>query len=323
MNNERMEKIQEKDTNEYINKLLLYLRQIINCEIQLLDVEKTKQKYLEAIENLNKSDSASIQNKDCPEKPILEEVKYFDFEMLVLTGISSAIGLGVAWLAGAFTPASSILSYLIWGGATSIMPILNHLAFIKTKEQLLDSYNKEMIKYNNELNEYEESIDERTKKVIREKKEKLDYEYKIEKLDELSAEVKNTLSILYGKNVVHKKYQKFEAILSIYEYISTKRTKSLEFLNNDKGAYNLYEEEVLTGKDAKFEEKFVDIEASDCQQQFYYDTSSNKYLVLLSLANKLANIRNRQEINDLLQTEIEKQEELQTVVLNEKPPIKK
>jgi len=351
MKNERMEKIQEKNTDDYINKLLVYLRQIINCEIQLLDVEKTKQKYLQTIENLNKKESSpsetaknimSIEKPTKPIKPVLkEDMSSFGFSDFLKNAGFFVGGLTLAWLVEAFIiPGSIILPFIIWGGVTTIPTIQKKLDLKNDKKLKTSKYNIDIDEYEQKMDEYQRQITdmeniitrEQEEKAINEnniKNEKEAYEYKIEKLNELSIKIKNTLSILYEKNILHKKYQNLEAVLSIYEYLSTERTKSLGLINNDKGAYNLYEEEVLTRKDSKFVEQFVDStnrnngDNINNQQPFYYDSSSKIYQVLLSLASKLDRINTKEEVNALLQAIIQEQEKLQTVILNETPPIKK
>lgn len=74
-----------------------------------------------------------------------------------------------------------------------------------------------------------------------EKKKMLDN--KIEELKYRKAETMKLLNRVYSLGVVQKKYCNFIAIGTLYEYFANGRTVSLELTPNDKGAYNLYEEE--------------------------------------------------------------------------------
>lgn len=55
------------------------------------------------------------------------------------------------------------------------------------------------------------------------------------------------LNQLYAWNIIHPKYRHLEACGMFLEYLSTGRTHSLEAEGADRGAYNIYEEELYRG----------------------------------------------------------------------------
>ncbi len=52
------------------------------------------------------------------------------------------------------------------------------------------------------------------------------------------------LSQMLACNIVHKKYRSRECMLRLYDYLDTGRTKSLELIPGDEGAYNILEKEI-------------------------------------------------------------------------------
>lgn len=115
------------------------------------------------------------------------------------------------------------------------------------KGHLQKEYDKE---YSYEMKEYDrlKSIDE--KRVRNENIIRGNIQREIEILEEKYADSKKRLDEFYNYNIVDQKYwHNIVAISSFYQYLSEKRTYSLEFDQNtgDRGAYNIYNEEAQRG----------------------------------------------------------------------------
>lgn len=116
------------------------------------------------------------------------------------------------------------------------------------------SSNKEQAEYDSDykyrLNEYDrlKSVDE--KRVRNENIIRGNIQREIEILEEKYADSKKRLNEFYNYNIVDQKYwHNIVAISSFYQYLSEKRTYSLEFdqKTGDRGAYNIYNEEAQRG----------------------------------------------------------------------------
>lgn len=116
------------------------------------------------------------------------------------------------------------------------------------------SSNKEQAEYDSDykyrLNEYDrlKSVDE--KRVRNENIIRGNIQREIEILEEKYADSKKRLNEFYSYNIVDQKYwHNIVAISSFYQYLSEKRTYSLEFdqKTGDRGAYNIYNEEAQRG----------------------------------------------------------------------------
>lgn len=116
------------------------------------------------------------------------------------------------------------------------------------------SSNKEQAEYDSDykyrLNEYDrlKSVDE--KRVRNENIIRGNIQREIEFLEEKYSDSKKRLDEFYNYNIVDQKYwHNIVAISSFYQYLSEKRTYSLEFdqKTGDRGAYNIYNEEAQRG----------------------------------------------------------------------------
>jgi hypothetical protein len=99
-------------------------------------------------------------------------------------------------------------------------------------------------------NEAIERLNERIRVENRENRQRRQKQIQMltQERDRISQSCDRTLQVLdayYGKNIVAKKYQhNLVAISSFYEYLNLGRTRSLELNGSDKGAYNIFENEI-------------------------------------------------------------------------------
>ena len=109
-------------------------------------------------------------------------------------------------------------------------------------------YEQDMFAYEDEIFRYKIRLSKEELRIKKQKAEKRLYEEQTMRMDELIVHAKETLSTLYGLNLLHRKYQNFAAVASMYDYLSTGRTSSLTRYENDPGAYNIYEDDMRVGK---------------------------------------------------------------------------
>lgn len=115
------------------------------------------------------------------------------------------------------------------------------------KENLQKEYDKE---YNYKMQEYDRLKKEDEKRVRNENIIRGNIQREIEILEEKYADSKKRLDEFYNYNIVGQKYRyNIVIISSFYQYLSEKRTFSLEFdqKTGDQGAYNIYNEEAQRG----------------------------------------------------------------------------
>lgn len=152
-------------------------------------------------------------------------------------------------LTGAVNEAASIFGSLIFSliiGAICGAIVVAIVANIK-KENLQKEYDKE---YSYEMKEYDRLKNEDEKRVRNENIIRGHIQQEIEVLEEKYGESKKRLEEFYNYNIVDRKYwHNIVAISSFYQYLSEKRTYSLEFdqKTGDRGAYNIYNEEAQRG----------------------------------------------------------------------------
>lgn len=152
-------------------------------------------------------------------------------------------------LIGAVNEAASIFGSLIFSmivGAICGAIVVAIAANIR-KENLQKEYDKE---YSYKIKEYDRLKKEDEKRVRKENIIRGNIQREIEILEEKYADSKKRLNEFYNYNIVDKKYwHNIVAISSFYQYLSEKRTYSLEFdqKTGDQGAYNIYNEEAQRG----------------------------------------------------------------------------
>ncbi len=115
------------------------------------------------------------------------------------------------------------------------------------KVNIQKEYDKE---YSYKMKEYDRLKNEDEKRVRNENIIRGNIQREIEILEEKYADSKNRLNEFYNYNIVDQKYwHNIVAISSFYQYLSEKRTYSLEFdqKTGDRGAYNIYNEEAQRG----------------------------------------------------------------------------
>lgn len=115
------------------------------------------------------------------------------------------------------------------------------------KGNIQKEYDKE---YSYKMKEYDRLKNEDEKRVRNENIIRGNIQREIEILEEKYADSKNRLDEFYNYNIVDQKYwHNIVAISSFYQYLSEKRTYSLEFdqKTGDRGAYNIYNEEAQRG----------------------------------------------------------------------------
>jgi len=227
------------------NLLLEYLRNILHCEAERIALESTLQENSEHIAKL------------CPGGTLPKEPKA---PIQVLKEVSSKQGRFIM----AIIPISAVvvLNILTSGYfeafvGLAILFSIYQLTFginrdKKQAQKLFESQNQtyeiNLVKYKHELERYQEQRRNEQLRLNHETAQKQLYENQSERVNELLSKVKDTLSTLYGLNVLHEKYQNLEAVASIYDCISTGRTSNLSRSDNDPGAYNIYEDDVRAGK---------------------------------------------------------------------------
>jgi len=102
--------------------------------------------------------------------------------------------------------------------------------------------------YEEEMAQYQDRLKKEKRRMRDEAIHKQIYEEQLIRLEELVTHAEETRSTLYELNILHGSYKNFQAVASIYNYLSTGRTSSLVRSGSDPGAYNLYEEDVRIGK---------------------------------------------------------------------------
>jgi len=217
-----------------IETLLEYLRDIIHCETSLIGFESTLQRNREIISQL--CIPQRFAPPTMPNMPQEEKAK--------VAGRVGKTGIGVAL---SFTPAVVIAApYAIYQATFGMKKDKKKVQ--ESNELEMGIYNEKLFAYEDEMLRYNLRLQKEELRINDETIKKQLYEEQSSRISELITHTKETLVVLYGLNILHRNYQHFSAVSSIYDYLSTGRTNTLARLGNDPGAYNIYEEDVRIGK---------------------------------------------------------------------------
>jgi len=309
-------------SDQSIAALLAYLRDVLHCESTLIGFESTIQQNREIMANL-------CIPKTLPPLPVKpdrpQEITPSKTGRLGKAGVSGALGLIV--------PPIGLLAGAVATYQATIGIGRDKKNARKVYDSKVQTYNQRASEYEDEMRSYQAQQNEDNLRISQESAQKQLYEDQSSELNNLISHTKETLSILYGMNVLHKKYQNLVAVASVYDYLSTGRTTSLARTGNDPGAYNIYEEDVRIGKIMNVigmvgkqiigtVNKMAD--SVRYQQQALYDavTEGNELQRSLStqLSSQLSGVNERQDRSNILQEEILKQEKLRTDALREHNP---
>jgi hypothetical protein len=217
------------------------LRDIIYCETSLIGYDSIIQENHIAIGKLCVARSLPPP----PSKPIPPE------ENVASKGskqIKAATKAGIA-TASLFTPAAPI-------GIIALGVQAYGLGKEKKKaeaayEQELKLYNQHLVEHEKQMLHHQDILDDEEMRMSTEAAQKKLYESQSDRINELISHARTTLAALYETNILHVKYQNFVATASIYDYLSTGRTASLIRVDNDPGAYNLFEDDLRFGRVVK------------------------------------------------------------------------
>lgn len=224
----------------------------------ILDMEKNIYIQKNTLENMYQKRN-SLGRKITIEMPNCEraETDYIEYMLrvgLIFGAIGFVIGLFARWgefwdnsgiFAIILAPLFGIFIALIAGIASAIVIGPFVALYISHKEQA--EYNSD---YQYRINEYDKlkSIDDN--RVKNENIMRANLQIEIDSLEKKYKESKARLVKFYCYDIIDKKYwYNIVAISSFYQYLSEKRTYSLEFdqKTGDRGAYNIYNEEAQRG----------------------------------------------------------------------------
>jgi len=103
-------------------------------------------------------------------------------------------------------------------------------------------------KYQDELNIYNLNVSNDNARVQRELAQKQYLQTQCDTLAAMLGTSKKKLEKMYSYNILEEKYRNIVAVASIYEYLKHERTRSLQRVGSDEGAYNIFESEVRLNK---------------------------------------------------------------------------
>ena len=108
---------------------------------------------------------------------------------------------------------------------------------VKEKHEADKTYQSDLLKYNQAL------ADDQAR-VQRELAQKRYLQTQCDALEAMWRTSKGKLDRIYGYDILEEKYRNIVAVASIYEYLKHERTRSLQRVGSDEGAYNIFESEV-------------------------------------------------------------------------------
>ena len=85
-------------------------------------------------------------------------------------------------------------------------------------------------------------------RVEKELKQKRYIQSQCNTLAQMYQKSRNALNTIYSYDILAPKYRNIVAVSSIYEYLKYDRTRSLQRVGSDEGAYNIFESEVRLNK---------------------------------------------------------------------------
>lgn len=223
-------------------ELKSYVKDVFELEKQIYTYEQIKQSYDEEIERINdfgfifNAENPTIQDEWLTTPEYKQIVKWHKSQKnkailgcLIKTGIAIALLVVAfnfsAWLGiglGIFVVPSVLIG--VWFNNDTLVNGGDYL-----QNELMQYYERCTYKLGDEVKESmlptrDHLIEQCNKEVVPQAQES----YKL-------------VNYLYGKNIIHPKYQNIVAMAQIYEYFDTGRCTELEGPN---GAYNLYESEL-------------------------------------------------------------------------------
>ncbi|MCL2503689.1 MAG: hypothetical protein FWE94_03645, partial [Coriobacteriia bacterium] len=218
---------EEISNNEYKNAVLEHLREILDLELSI-------NKYEEAIDGNQKN-----INRLCiappPQRPQskAEASRRIAFVYLVCP---IAVVLLAAILFAILLPDDFPLGTCLWMPSVNLLGVFVGLVIANTADnkRLTGIHNQDIAAYNQQM--------------IIENDQRNFHLAQINMLRELINETKQTLEVLYDNSILHLKYHNLKAVASFFNYFSTGRTYSLELNGSDRGAYNIFEEDVNFGR---------------------------------------------------------------------------
>jgi hypothetical protein len=222
------------DDRENVAKMLEYLSDVIYCETSLIAYDSIIQGNYAAVARLCVPHSLP----EPPQKPVQPEEKDPSVK-----GRAAKAGIATASL---FTPAAPIGVIALGVQAYGRKKDLKNAK--AEYEQEMEQYNQNLIEHEKHLTTHRKMLDEEKMRLSVEAAQVKLYEAQSDRVTKLASHAKETLSALYGTNILHTKYQNLVAAASIYDYLSTGRTSSLVRIGNDPGAYNIYEDDVRVGR---------------------------------------------------------------------------
>lgn len=103
-------------------------------------------------------------------------------------------------------------------------------------------------KYKNELGTYNQNVANDKARVQKELAQKQYLQTQADTLAAMWRTSKEKLDKMYSYDILEEKYRNIVAVASIYEYLKHERTRSLQRVGSDEGAYNIFESEVRLNK---------------------------------------------------------------------------
>ena len=98
--------------------------------------------------------------------------------------------------------------------------------------------------YKNDLAVYEQNVYYDKIRVEKELRQKKCLKSQCDILAQMWRTSKDNLEKIYAYNILEEKYRNLVAVSSIYEYLKYERTRSLQRVGSDEGAYNMFETEM-------------------------------------------------------------------------------
>jgi len=276
-----------------LNLLLQYLGEIIHCETIAMglrdSVSVAEQNKLTWIEN-------SPQEPCEPTKPDKFKILLGNDSLGEVIGaiLQFSLSLGfIGFIIDVFRSCSKRGDFLIFTllGAivVPIAVIIVGLFVWGIKVALsLRNYESDCYEYNKKLKEYK-------KDVARRKITQKNLEMKESDLEGLLNDTEKVIQELYSVGIIYNKYRNLTAIASFCDYLSAGRTKSLGRMDNDPGAYNIYEEDLRAQKiidvmKIGFSQISGQLSQIQANQYTLYSSINETNSILKSINSELGNI---------------------------------
>lgn len=102
--------------------------------------------------------------------------------------------------------------------------------------------------YEQDMKKYKKNMENDRVRVERELKQKRYIQTQCNTLAQMYQKSRNALDTIYSYDILEMKYRNIVAVSSIYEYLKYDRTRSLQRVGSDEGAYNMFETEMRLNK---------------------------------------------------------------------------